>query len=145
MGAEPAVKRKAVRSSDSRRQAHDPLTTEAPYGSIAIGLEKAHQKLIAWIGYALDLAQHGKQADYAERMKGDLHDVIEIRTQNERRDSAFRGVYTVELGDTVYVLHAFQKKSTRGIATPKRELDLIRQHLKQAREHYEQQKQRIRH
>ncbi len=130
---------------------------ELPYA-----LEKMHQKPIAWvgsskkelksmpeevqddIGYALDLAQHSKQADYAERMKGDLHDVIEIRTQNERGDSAFRGAYTVALGDTVYVLRTFQKKSTKGIATPKRELDLIRQRLKQAREHYEQQKQRNR-
>lgn len=131
---------------------------ELPYA-----LEKIHQKPIAWvgsskkelksmpeevqddIGYALDLAQHGKQAGYAERMKGDLRDVIEIRTQNERGDSTFRGAYTIELGDTVYVLRAFQKRSTKGIATPKRELDLIRQRLKQAREHYEQQKQRNRH
>jgi phage-related protein len=126
-------------------------------------LEEAHQRLIAWIGsskkdlrsmpeevqddvgYALDLAQHGKQADYAARMKGDLRDVIEIRAQNERGDSAFRAAYTVELGATIYVLHAFQKKSITGIATPQRDLELIRQRLKQARKHDEQQKQRPRH
>jgi len=119
-----------------------------------------HQKRIAWIGsskkdlkampeevqddvgYALDLAQHGEQADYAQRMHGDLRDVIEIRAQNERGDSTFRGTYTVALGDIVYVLHAFQKKSKSGIETPKRDLDLIRQRLRQAREHYEQEKRR---
>ena len=73
------------------------------------------------IGYALDLAQHGKQADYAQRMHGDLRDVIEIRARNERGDSTFRGIYTAELGETVYVLHVFQKKSKSGIETPKRE------------------------
>lgn len=97
------------------------------------------------IGYALDLAQHGEQADYAERMHGDLRDVIEIRACNERGDSTFRSAYTVELGDTVYVLHSFQKKSKSGIATPKPDLDLIRQRFKQAREHYEQEKHRSRH
>lgn len=96
------------------------------------------------IGYALDLAQHGKQASYAVRMEGDLRGVIEIRTHNERGDSTFRGAYTVELGDVVYVLHVFQKKSRKGIATPKRDLDLIRQRLRQAREHYEQEKHRNR-
>lgn len=119
-----------------------------------------HQKPIAWvgsskkdlkampggvqddIGYALDLAQHGEQADYARRMHGDLHDVIEIRAQNERGDSTFRGAYTTELGGIVYVLHVFQKKSKSGIETPKRDLDLIRQRLKQAREHYEQERRR---
>jgi phage-related protein len=94
------------------------------------------------IGYALDLAQHGEQADYAHRMRGDLRDVIEIRAQNERGDSTFRGTYTVELGEVVYVLHAFQKKSKSGIETPKRDLDLIRQRLRLAREHYEQEKRR---
>lgn len=96
------------------------------------------------IGYALDLAQHGKQADYAKRMKDDLRDVIEIVADNETGDSTFRSAYTVELGDMVYVLHAFQKKSKKGIETPKRDLDLIQQRLKQAREHHEQQKQRRR-
>jgi phage-related protein len=45
----------------------------------------------------------------------------------------YRAVYVVQLGDAVYVLHAFQKKATSGIATPKRDLDLIRQRLQLAR------------
>lgn len=44
----------------------------------------------------------------------------------------YRAVYVAQFKDAVYVLHAFQKKSTAGIATPKRELDLIRQRLQLA-------------
>ena len=52
--------------------------------------------------------------------------------------NTYRAVYTVRFAGVVYVLHAFQKKSRRGIATPKSELDLIGQRLKHAREDYEQ-------
>ena len=45
---------------------------------------------------------------------------------------AYRAMYTVGFADVVYVLHAFQKKSTKGIATPKREIDLIRKRLAMA-------------
>jgi len=121
-------------------------------------VEQGHEKPIAWvrsskkdlkampeevqddIGYALDLAQHNRQADYAKRMTGDLRDVIEIRAHSEAGDSTFRAAYTVHLGDMVYVLHVFQKKSKKGKETPKPDLDLIRQRLKEARQHYDQQK-----
>ncbi|MGD0825462.1 MAG: type II toxin-antitoxin system RelE/ParE family toxin, partial [Terriglobales bacterium] len=46
--------------------------------------------------------------------------------------NTWRGVYTVRYSEAIYVLHAFQKKSKRGIATPKRDLDLIRQRLAEA-------------
>ena len=52
--------------------------------------------------------------------------------------SAYRVVYTVRFADVVYVLHAFQKKSRRRIATPKSEIDLVWQRLKRAQEDYEQ-------
>ena len=48
----------------------------------------------------------------------------------------YRAVYTVQFRDAVYVLHAFQKKSKRGIATPKQEIDLVRKRLKLAESHY---------
>lgn len=51
---------------------------------------------------------------------------------------AYRAVYTVRFEGVVYVLHAFQKKSKRGIATPKQEIELIEARLKRAKEHYEQ-------
>lgn len=48
------------------------------------------------------------------------------------RGDTFRAVYTVRFASAVYVLHVFQKKSKRGIATPKREIDLMKQRLAQA-------------
>lgn len=45
----------------------------------------------------------------------------------------YRAVYTVSVGESIYVIHAFQKKSKAGIATPKSELEVIRQRLKQLR------------
>ena len=50
------------------------------------------------------------------------------------RSDAYRVVYAVQLGDAIWVVHAFQKKSTAGIATPKKEIDLIKARLKQIRE-----------
>jgi len=50
----------------------------------------------------------------------------------------FRAVYTVRFGEVVYVLHVFQKKSKRGIATPKKELELIRKRLKIADQDHKQ-------
>jgi phage-related protein len=50
--------------------------------------------------------------------------------------NTWRAVYTVHFRDAVYVLHAFQKKSKRGIATPKREMDLIRHRLAEAERDY---------
>jgi phage-related protein len=48
------------------------------------------------------------------------------------RGGTYRGVYTVQLAGVIYVLHVFQKKSKRGIATPKHEIDLIRRRLAEA-------------
>ena len=46
--------------------------------------------------------------------------------------NTFRAVYTVKIGDLVYILHCFQKKSKHGIKTPKQEIDLIKQRLREA-------------
>ena len=48
----------------------------------------------------------------------------------------YRAVYTVRFRRAIYVLHAFQKKSKKGIATPKHEIDLIRDRLRRAEAHY---------
>ena len=48
----------------------------------------------------------------------------------------YRAVYVVNLGDAVYVLHCFKKKSKRGIRTPKEDIDLIRQRLRQAQAYH---------
>ncbi len=80
----------------------------------------------------LQAAQDGDVGDHAEQMKGDLRDVMEIRVNGPA--GTYRSMYTTRIGSKVYVLHAFQKKSKTGIATPKRDLDLIRKRLKVARE-----------
>jgi phage-related protein len=54
--------------------------------------------------------------------------VIEVRESHE--GNAYRAVYTVRCADAIYVLHAFQKKSKKGIATPKAEIDLVEKRLK---------------
>lgn len=86
------------------------------------------------MGYALYLAQIGRKHDDATPLKGVGNaGVLEIR--DAFGGDAYRTVYTVTLKTAVYVLHAFQKKSRRGIATPKADLDLVKQRLRAAREH----------
>ena len=62
--------------------------------------------------------------------------VREIRIRDEA--GAFRVLYVAHIGDAVFVLHAFQKKSKKGIATPQRDIDLIKARLKRAEEHYKE-------
>jgi phage-related protein len=86
------------------------------------------------IGYALEVAQRGEKASSAKPLKGfGGASVLEIVADHD--GNTWRAVYTVELAGVIYVLHSFQKKSKKGIATPKRELDLIKRRLEAAREH----------
>ena len=81
---------------------------------------------------ALTIAAEGGKADLAKPMQGLGSGVFEIALPF--RGDAFRVVYGVQLGDDLWVVHAFQKKSTRGIKTPKHEIDLIKDRLKRLRE-----------
>jgi phage-related protein len=82
------------------------------------------------MGYGLFLAQMGERHPImAKTLKGfGGGTVIEVRESFE--GNAYRAVYTVRYADAVYVLHAFQKKSKKGAATPKAETDLIERRLK---------------
>jgi phage-related protein len=82
------------------------------------------------VGYALFLAQCGEKHIAARPLKGLGAGVLEVVA--DHRGDTFRAVYTVRLADRVFVLHAFQKKSKRGSATPQPEIDLIKRRLKQA-------------
>ena len=84
------------------------------------------------VGRALNAAQSGLKHIDAKPLRGVGSGVLEITARYDT--NTYRAVYTVKLGENIYVLHAFQKKSTRGISTPKREIDLIKQRLKMARE-----------
>jgi phage-related protein len=85
------------------------------------------------IGYTLELAQRGEKSDKAKPLKGFRGaSVMEIVADHD--GDTWRAVYTVEIADAVYVLHCFQKKSKKGMATPKAEINLIKGRLKSARE-----------
>ena len=89
------------------------------------------------VGGALWDAQLGLKAPYVKPLKG-FGDAGVLKIVDDFDGDTYRAVYTVRFARVVYVLHAFQKKSKRGIATPKAELDLIELRLKRAREDYEQ-------
>ncbi len=89
------------------------------------------------VGGALWEAQIGRKAPYAKPLKG-FGDAGVLEIVDDFDGETYRAVYTVRFARAVYVLHAFQKKSKRGAATPKVGLDLIDQRLKRAREDYEQ-------
>src|SRR3990167_8880647 len=82
-------------------------------------------------GYALFLAQIGKRHPDAKPLKG-FGGASVLEVVEDYRGDTYRAVYTVKFVEAVYVLHVFQKKSKRGIATPKLEMDLIKDRLKRA-------------
>lgn len=85
-------------------------------------------------GFALHLAQVGKKHDQAKPLKG-FGGAGVLEVVEDYMGDTFRAVYTVKLANAIYVLHCFQKKSTRGIETPKHDIDLIRERLKAAQAH----------
>ncbi len=84
-----------------------------------------------FFGYALSLAQCGDQQEAAKALKGfGGAGVLEVVEDNA--GGTYRAVYTVKFEEAVFVLHCFQKKSKRGAATPKADMDLVRARLKVA-------------
>ena len=84
------------------------------------------------IGDELQLIQFGGMPRDAKPFKGVGSGVFEIALRHD--SEAYRTVLAVQLGRNIYVLHAFQKKSKKGIATPKPDVDLIKQRYKEAKE-----------
>lgn len=83
------------------------------------------------MGIALWFAQQGQVHPSASPMKGSLSGVVEVREDFDR--NTYRLMYLAKLGDVIYVLTAFPKKATKGIATPKPILDRIAARLRQAK------------
>jgi phage-related protein len=83
------------------------------------------------IGYALYAAQLGELSSRAKPLRGLGSGVLEIVAGDE--SGTYRAIYTVSIGDSIYVIHAFQKKSRTGIETPKSEIELVRKRLSQLR------------
>ena len=108
------------------------LTHEKPLQWIG----SSHRDLMAlpadirrFFGFALSLAQAGDKHDAAKVLKGfggaGILEVVE-----DDAGGTYRAVYTVKFAEAVFVLHCFQKKSKRGIATPKEDMDIIKARLK---------------
>jgi phage-related protein len=87
------------------------------------------------MGLAINDAQNGEEHPRAKALKGfggrSVLEVVDVEDGD-----TYRAVYTVRFAGVVYVLHAFQKKSKKGIKTPKREIELIKARLKLAEAHY---------
>ena len=89
------------------------------------------------MGFALYEAQCGTKPFSAKPLKGFKGaGVLELVENFD--GNTYRAVYTVKFANAVYVLHAFQKKSKQGIATPKQDIQLIEARFKRAEEHYSQ-------
>lgn len=89
------------------------------------------------VGYALYAAQNGEMDPSAKPMKGfGGASVMEIVAPFF--GDTWRAIYTVRFQDVIYVLHAFQKKSKSGIATPQKDIELIRQRLTAAEKDYKE-------
>jgi phage-related protein len=82
------------------------------------------------VGYALQLVQAGETPMSAKPFKGVASGVYEIVKRYDT--DTYRAVYAVKIGEKIYILHAFQKKSKQGIKTPQSDVDLIKQRYKDA-------------
>ena len=80
-------------------------------------------------GFALSLAQAGDKYDAAKVLKG-FGGAGVLEVVEDDVGGTYRAVYTVKFAEAVFVLHCFQKKSKRGIATPKEDMDIIHARLK---------------
>src|SRR5882724_7657172 len=91
------------------------------------------------IGDELQVIQFGGMPKDAKPFKGVGSGVFEIAIRHDK--DAFRTVLALQLGKRIYVLHAFQKKSKKGIETPKRDVELIKQRYREAKEIAEHEKE----
>jgi phage-related protein len=100
-------------------------------GSTKRDISKMPQDVKSSFGLSIFQAQEGAEAENVKALKGFAgRSILEI-IENHDGDT-YRAIYTVRYSTGIYVLHAFQKKSKSGIATPKQELDLVVSRLKDA-------------
>lgn len=96
-------------------------------------IKKLPKEVQVMFGTTLYRVQVGDTHPSIKALKGkDLKGVYEIKENLDK--NTYRAVYVLNLGDVIYMLHVFQKKSKKGIATPKPDMDVIRARLKLAKE-----------
>lgn len=109
------------------------LKTVVWLGSSRSDLRKFPAPVQDHIGYALYVAQCGGKHHDAKSLSGfGSAGVVEV--VSDHRGNTFRAVYTVRFAERLFVLHVFQKKSKTGRETPKRDVELLRQRLREAEE-----------
>ena len=104
-------------------------------GSTLDDLRKFPDEVRESIGHALRAAQLGGKHPNARPLRG-FHGAGVLEVIEDFDGDTYRAVYTVRFAGVVYGLHAFQKKSRKGIETPKSDIDLVKQRLKVAAEDY---------
>ena len=87
------------------------------------------------MGFGLYLAQAGGKHVDSKPLKG-FHGSGVLEMVEDHDGDTYRAVYTVKFGGAVYALHAFQKKSKKAAQTPKRHIELVKERLRLAEEHY---------
>ena len=102
-------------------------------GSSRKDLKRFPAKVQNRIGYALHEVQEGGEPVAAKALKGFGGRAV-LELVDDFDSNTYRAVYTVRLAGVVYVLHAFQKKSRHGIATPQNEIELVKRRLQRALE-----------
>ena len=107
-----------------------PIKPAVFVGSSRKDLRAFPRKVRQEIGQGIFEAQLGEHPAGAKALKGFGSGVLEIRDNFD--GNTYRAVYVIRFEGVLYVLHAFQKRSTKGIATPQRHLDLVRQRLREA-------------
>lgn len=105
-------------------------------GSTKEDLKKFPAEVRNVMGYALHVAQAGGKHPDAKPLKG-FKGAGVLEVVEDYEGNSYRTVYTVKFRGTVYALHAFQKKSRKGITTPKADIDLINARLKRAKEFHD--------
>ncbi|HXN68960.1 MAG TPA: type II toxin-antitoxin system RelE/ParE family toxin [Bradyrhizobium sp.] len=104
-------------------------------GSSLKDLKRFPAKVRNRVGYALHQVQEGDEPLAAKALKGFGGRAV-LELIDDFDGDTYRTVYTVRFADVVYVLHAFQKKAKRGIATPRQDIELIKSRLRDAELHY---------
>ena len=104
-------------------------------GSSLKDLQRFPAKVRNRVGFALNEVQKGAEPVAAKALRGFGGRAV-LELVDDFDGDTYRAVYTVKFAGVVYVLHAFQKKSKKGIATPQREIELIKSRLRDAELHY---------
>ena len=105
-------------------------------GSTKKDLLALPDEVIDVFGFALFLAQSGRKHEQAKPLQG-FGGAGVLEVVEDHMGDTYRAVYTVKFPEAVYVLHCFQKRSTHGIKTSKRDIELIRTRYRAARAHAE--------